>query len=236
MCFQHSASSLRYANAGKQEDGKSVLSMEASIAKCYHFGVQYLIATAADMDEMCHLLGEAFSRHDPPAVAMEITSSEFEAMVRLYCHAAALDGLTVIARCESTGKLAGALLTEDAASTPPEGLNRVSGKFQPIFESIGQLYEGVEPAARNDRLHLFLLGVDDSFTGLGIATELVAATMRNGVSRGYRSAMAEATNPLSQRVFRKLGFHDRATGSFGGFLPGGPVLMEKILVAEGSER
>ena len=200
------------------------------------------------MDEMCHLLGEAFSRRDPPAVAMGITASDFESMVRLYCHAAVSDGLTVIARASDTGKLAGALLTEDAAAAPPEGLGLLNAKFHPIFEILGQLHEGCEPKEKNQSLHLFLLGVDESCTGQGIARQLVLASMRNGERRGYSSAMAEATNPISQSVFRKLGFNERSSRSYKDFQyrgqavfaniaeAGGPILMERPLVPSGPKR
>ena len=197
------------------------------------------MANAADIDEMCHLLSEAFSRRDPPALAMGITAAEFEAMVRLYCDAAANDGLTVIARSSDTGKLAGALLTEDAATPQPDGIDRLSSKFHPVFEILGELYEGIEPAAKNERLHLFLLGVDESFAGRGIAKQLVRECMWNGHRRGYCTAVAEATNPISQSVFRKLGFSDRASRSYKDFRyhgqavfasiaeSGGPILMDK---------
>jgi len=45
----------------------------------------YVVYTAQDAVEMACLLGEAFSRRDPLAVAVGLTPSEFEALVRLFC-------------------------------------------------------------------------------------------------------------------------------------------------------
>ena len=46
--------------------------------------VTYHLYTAADADEMCRCLGEAFAHRDPPAVAVGLTALEFAHCVRLY--------------------------------------------------------------------------------------------------------------------------------------------------------
>lgn len=86
---------------------------------------------------MTRLLGEVFSRRDPPAVAAGVTASEFEALVRLFCPRAEDQGLTIVARLADTGELVGALLTEDSALAPPDGMDRLSTKFDPIFDNPG---------------------------------------------------------------------------------------------------
>ena len=53
---------------------------------------------------MVRLLGEVFSRYDPPAAAAGLTSAEFEAFVRLLCPKAAAEGLTIVARLAGTGE------------------------------------------------------------------------------------------------------------------------------------
>ena len=94
--------------------------------------IQYVVCELSD-------IGEVFSRYDPPAVAVGLTAMEFEAFVRLFGPKAAALGLTIIARSADTGEMIGALLTEDAASPPPTGLDQLSRKFDPIFDILGQL-------------------------------------------------------------------------------------------------
>lgn len=65
--------------------------------------------------------------------------------------------------------------------------------------------------------------------------------MENGLRRGYQIASAEATNSISQHIFRKCGFSERAQLSYRDYLfagrpvfaefagHGGPILMEKGL-------
>jgi GNAT superfamily N-acetyltransferase len=206
--------------------------------------IEYGVFAASDGEAMVKLLGEAFSRRDPPAVAVGLTASEFEELVRLFCPRAEAEGLTIVARQAGTGELVGALLTEDSASAPPEGMDRLSTKFDPIFDILGQLdaeYRGDAAPRPGDALHLFLIGVAEKAAGKGVARQLVAACLENGVRRGYRRAITEATNRVSQHVFRGLGFVERAQRSyaahrFGGRAVfasivehGGPILMERSL-------
>ncbi len=206
--------------------------------------IEYGLYASSDAEAMARLLGEVFSRRDPPAVAVGLTAHEFEELVRRLCPGAERNGLTIVARHSDTGELMGALLTEDCASAPPDGMDRLSPKFDPIFDILGQLdaeYRGERTVSPGESLHLFLLGVADRVAGRGVARQLVATCLENGARRGYRLAVTEATNPVSQRIFRKHGFVERAQRSyetyrFGGRAvfasiadQGGPMLMERPL-------
>jgi ribosomal protein S18 acetylase RimI-like enzyme len=208
-----------------------------------HMGITYGVAEESDLEEMTRLLGAVFSRHDPPAVATGLTPAEFEEFVRLLCPAVASGGVTIVGRGE-TGELAGALLTEDSASSLPNGADRLSEKFNPIFDILGQLdadYRQDKAAVPGESLHLFLLGVDDAFGGRGVAHQLISTCLTNGIRKGYTVAVTEATNSVSQHIFRKLGFVDRVKRSyrehryrgraFFGDIHGheGPVLMDRLL-------
>jgi len=193
---------------------------------------------------MTRLLGEVFTRGDPPAVAVGLTPLEFEAMVRLYCSKAAAEGLTIVARRAGSHEFVGALLAEDSDSEAPEGVESLSSKFDPIFEMLAQLeteYRAAR-AAHVRSVHLFLLGVTESAAGQGVAQHLVSACLEHAARRGFQLAVTEATNPISQHVFRKLGFAERVWRSYEDFrfngqavfasiaAQGGPILMDKALL------
>jgi len=208
-------------------------------------GIQYGVCGASELDEMAMLLAETFSRFDPPAVAIGITQKEFEEFVRVFLPNVASDGLTIIARTAETGEMAGALLAEDSASALPTELDRISSKFDPIFDILGQLdseyRQGKEPNPR-EYLHLFLVGVAQPFSGRGIAQQLVAVCLENGVQNGYRVGVTEATNSVSQHIFRQEGFAERVQRSYHDYryqgnavfasIEGhiGPILMDKHLM------
>ena len=207
-------------------------------------GIEYAVCEPGDTHEVGRLLAESFTRHDPPAVAVGLTRDEFEAFVKLWLPGAGADGLTIVARDAATGQLAGALLTDDAAAPPPQGLAGLSKKFDPIFDLLGQIdteYREGRKVEPGQYLHLFLLGVADQFTRRSIGQHLVEACLVNGAARGYRSAVTEATNPVSQHIFRGLGFEKRTERSYGDYrldgLPifasieehGGPMTMDRTI-------
>ena len=192
---------------------------------------------------MARLLGDVFSRRDPPAVAAAITAPEFEAFVRGIWPAVAAEKLTVAARLAPRGELVGALLTLDSATDALAGRESLSPRFAPIFDILGRLEpeETYRPPPRGESLHLLLLGVADRASGRGVAQGLVRECLERGARLGYRTAVTEATNPVSQSVFRRLGFVERARLSYAEHRfegravfasiaeHGGPMLMERTL-------
>ncbi len=194
-------------------------------------GIEYRVCLPDDTLEIGRLLAENFTKHDPPAIAVGLTPDEFEAFVTLWLPGAGVDGLTIIARDSGTGQIAGALLTDDAAAPPPEGIEGLSEKLDPIFDLLGQIdtdYRDGRTILSGQYLHLFLLGVAEQFTRRGIAKGLVTACLRNGAAKGYTSAVTEATNPISQHIFRELGFEKQAQRSYGEYRFGGSAVFASI--------
>lgn len=123
------------------------------------------------------------------------------------------------------------LLTEDACAAPRLGTNRLTKKFDPIFDLLGQLdaqYRSGKSVRPGGYLHLFFLGVADEFAGLGVAQTLVARCLENGRTKGDRLAVTEATNRVSQHVFRKLGFVERSKVSYGDYRRNGEAVFASI--------
>jgi ribosomal protein S18 acetylase RimI-like enzyme len=207
-------------------------------------GTACAVCTVTDVDEMIGLLAEVFAERDPPAVAVNISAAEFEEFVRLFRSRAVEQGLTIVVRDVATGEMVGALLADDGASELPDGLDRLSRKFEPVFDILGQLDEEYRLARSIDPgevVHLFLLGVARDAAGRGLGQRLVEACLENAAGRGYRMAVTEATNKTSQHIFRKLGFVERVHRSYaehraGGRAPfesisaqGGPILMDRAI-------
>jgi ribosomal protein S18 acetylase RimI-like enzyme len=201
--------------------------------------IEYEIYTARDAEPMVALLSEAFTRREPLSEAVALTAPEFDAFVRLLCPKAAREGLTIVARHTDTGNLAGVLLTEDSASPPPDGMDALGSKFDPIFDLLHGMeveYRGGGTPSPGESLHLFLLGVAEFDTGQGIGHQLVRKCLENGARKGYRLAVTEATNPTSQHIFRNLGFADRVARPYAGHAvlspaaaAGGAILMDKSI-------
>jgi GNAT superfamily N-acetyltransferase len=193
--------------------------------------VNLSVCQPSEVDELIQLLSEVFTERDPPAVAVGLTRDEFEALVDLYRDRAGREGLTIVARSSESGEMVGALLAEDSAAPFPYGVERLSPKFDPIFEILGQLdteYRGGRTIAPGEALHVFLLGVRRAFAGQKVAQELVRVCLDNGRSRGYRLAVTEATNNISRHIFRKAGFVDRVHRSYRDHRFNGRAIFESI--------
>ncbi len=189
-----------------------------------------------------------------PAGAVGLTPFEFEAFVRLFCAKAETERLTIVARSAETDEMIGALLTEDLALAPPEGMDRLSAKFDPILNILGRLdadyragktvpsgklwhrfllFLGIVKVRKPDvrpgkLLHLFLLGVAQRFVGQGVVQQLIAECLANGARRGYRVAVTTATSKTSQHIFRKQGFVKRVRKSYRDYIFNGQAVFASI--------
>jgi ribosomal protein S18 acetylase RimI-like enzyme len=207
-------------------------------------GIAFSVGSEAEGPEIVGLLVGAFLKTDPLALGAGLTAAEFEAFVALLAAHVVGQGLTIVARSEEAGEMAGVLLTEDSATPPPAGMDSLSPKIHPISDILGRLnaeHTAGRVRRRGESAHLYLLGVAERFAGRGIAQHLVTQCLANAAQRGFLVAVAEATNRTSQHIFRKQGFAERVWGSyrdhryegkayFAAFEEhGGPVLMDRLL-------
>ena len=212
-------------------------------------GIRYSICRPDEVAEMVRVLAATFSRHDPPAVAVGLSEQDFVTYLTIASATAGESRLTIIARDLASGRMAGALLTEDVAAPAVVALDEVSPRFGPIYDLFGELESAmhdVEPIGGGSTLHLYMLGVDEGFARRGIAQQLVEACLANGATLGYRTAVTEATNRVSQHIFAKLDFVARAEAPYASYRRdgvatfasiaehGGIKSMLRPLVAEGA--
>ena len=198
---------------------------------------RYSIATSADSDGIARLLAKVFSDSEPPAVAMGLSFADMQVLLKLITPGIILDSLTVIAREGESGELAGVLLTDEFALPPQFDTAQVSPRFMPIFSMLEELDEQF----RRERtispglcMHLFMLGVDARFAGVGIAKSMVVACLENGIQKSYRVAVTEATGKVSQHVFRKHGFVERFKVLYRDFRWEGKLVLKGITEHDGA--
>ena len=197
--------------------------------------IEYGLLEHTEVEAMVGLLAQAFSRYDPPAVAVGLSVAEMERLVSAISAKALGESLTVVARGASSGDLVGALLVEDFGTPPPEGLEQSVPTFAPIgalLDSLDSQYRASRRITAATHLHLFMLGVAHNASGRGIAHQLISTCLTNGKTRGYRHAVTEATGSASQHVFRKLGFRDVLSASYKDFLFNGQAVFSSIAEPE----
>jgi ribosomal protein S18 acetylase RimI-like enzyme len=172
-----------------------------------------------DLEEMAEVLGESFSLGEPMASAVGLSKENIQTIVRLFGPKAAAEKVTIVAR-SSTGMIVGALLAQDFATPPPDGMDRIPAAFNPIgalLDGLDESYRQTKKIRSGEFLHLFMLGVPEAFAGKKIGQALVAECLMNGRQRGYRMAVTEATGSTSQHIFRSLGFQERFARNYADF-------------------
>ena len=149
-----------------------------------------------------------YRRYEPPAVAAGLSFDKVREIVVLYAQRAPGDRLTIVARDQPTGRLIGAMLTDDFASPPPDHLEHLlSGNFRSIvalLEGLDEQYRRVQIVDPGKILHLFMLGVAPHFGGRGVARMLVQQALENGKHRGYELAITEAAFCLNLSGFEDV--------------------------------
>ena len=214
--------------AGRAEGHKLIIQTQIH-------GVVYGLAETTDIEEMAELLANVFSRSDPPAVAASLSFHDVYEVVIQYGRRAPGDALTLLARIQPSGKLVGAMLSDDFASPPPVSEEKLAQNFRPIaalLEGLDEQYRKSHPVVPGQILHLFMLAVASDFGGKGIARTLVHLTLENGKHRGFARAITEATGNVSQHIFRKNGFIERCRIAYQEFMYEGKRPFESIVEHE----
>lgn len=192
-------------------------------------GIVYGLLEAADEPEMIQVLADAFSRHDPPAVALGLSASDIAQIVKSFAPKVLAEELTIVAR-DAAGRMVGVMFTEDFGTPSPD-----LGALPEGFEAIGMLldrldlpYRETHDVVPGSHLHLLMVAVSDVATRAGVAQTLIRVCVDQGAKRGYRWAIAEATGVVSQHIFRKLGFIELDVVPYGEFEVNGQRVFATI--------
>jgi GNAT superfamily N-acetyltransferase len=161
---------------------------------------------------MALTIGEAFVTSEPMTVTTGISKGEFVNLIKFLGSWAQPQELTVIARDKQSNEVVGAMIARDFALEFTVDGAVFSDKFEPIFELIYKLqslYKQDKEVREGEYLYCNILAVSPRYVGQDIAQNLVQFCLENAIQRGFKTAFAEATNSISQRVFRKCEFVER---------------------------
>jgi ribosomal protein S18 acetylase RimI-like enzyme len=86
-----------------------------------------------------------------------------------------------------------------------------------MLQVLDEQFRAGRSISTGEYLHLLMLAVDGQSAGRGIGKGLVQACLENGLRKGYRMALTEATGRVSQSIFRKHGFVERFKVSYRDF-------------------
>lgn len=173
-------------------------------------GISYEVLNEEDVVQTSDLIAHTFTRAEPMTKILEITHNEFFQFAELFCKKTIDDRLSVIARDQSTSEIIGFVVSEDLASPPPNDLQLISSKFDPVLALLQSLDERYERSLLNQNgrvFHLFMGGVHLAHERQHIFTITLIEALRLALRQGFSTAIAEPTGPISQQVLiNKFGF------------------------------
>src|SRR4051812_1747184 len=91
--------------------------------------------------EMAQLVAQCFSADEPLGAAVGLPASALEGFLSSFAANLVGSGLTVVAIDSASGRMAGALVTDDFASPVPVAVETLDARFFPIFSLLESLDE-----------------------------------------------------------------------------------------------
>ncbi|MEP1355125.1 MAG: GNAT family N-acetyltransferase [Tateyamaria sp.] len=179
------------------------------------------IAAAADLSDLAVFLSDVFSKHEPPAVAAGFPVRKIEALATVFGAKSIQEKLSVVARAGDTGKIIGVALAHDFGTPPSSDIEPLIPIFEPLLaflEGLEEKYLATKTIEAGNLLHVFMIGVDESWSGNGIAQKLLHTCIANSASHDYKTAFTEATSERSRHVFRSIGFQEQHFAAYEDFV------------------
>ncbi len=174
-------------------------------------GIIYELFQEKDLEETISLVAEDFSRAEPTTKSQGITAGEFHYFAEIYCKKAVREGLSIVAK--DKGKIIGFIISEDLESDPPEGIENINMKFNPIMALLNKLDEEYVKSykKKDDKVfHLFMGGVDENYEKKHIISTLLEENLKLAKSKNFSVAIGEPTGLATQHILvDKFGFDEK---------------------------
>ena len=94
-------------------------------------------------------------------------------------------------------------------SITPENSQRLNNKIEPVIELLESLeaqYKQGKQIQAGEYLYIHLLGVSPEYQRRKIAQNSTKVCLNHGIEKGFTHAVTEASDFISQRVFKRFGF------------------------------
>jgi hypothetical protein len=193
-------------------------------------GIIYELFQEKDLEETIALVAEDFSRAEPMTKSQEIIANEYHYFAKIYCEKAVRDGLSIVAKDE--GKIIGFIISEDLESGPPEGIEKINTKFNPIMALLNELdeeYVKLHKKKDDKVFHLFMGGVDENHEKKHIITTLLEENLKLAKLKNFSVAIGEPTGLATQHILRdKFGFDEKIMIEYKKFSYNGEHVFKNI--------
>jgi ribosomal protein S18 acetylase RimI-like enzyme len=192
----------------------------------------YDVFRESDLEQTIACITEVFPIREPMTRALRFTPDEYYFFAEIYCKKAAKEGLSAVAKDRATGKVIGFCISEDFASEPIEGIEKINVKSYPIMALLASLDEEYRKAHKVEKghiFHLYMVGVSEPYENQDIAMILLDKNLKLAKMKKFSYVIAEATGPVSQHILRdKLGFKEKFAIEYESFTYKGENVFKNI--------
>ena len=173
-------------------------------------GVKVVISTATldDFHEVVACLNSTFCAAEPTSTALKLTTPMLSPFVEVFGKRSIMQKNTFIAK-DAHEKFIGGLIAEDFALEDPDDPTIYSDELAPVYAIVDILdhwYKERHTVEPGSIFHILMMGVFPEFSGQSIGEQLIISAENFARKQGYKGIIAEATGPVSQKIFSKSGY------------------------------
>ncbi|XP_076043210.1 uncharacterized protein LOC143026535 [Oratosquilla oratoria] len=185
--------------------------------------LEYGVTKPEDVDELNQFLAESFFPREPMTMGLEMTWEDHRKWVTDSMGVWASCAASFLVRDKSKGnRIVGVRLSKfagrDSGLTFEEGLKTATGKTKIFLNILCEMESAInvfEDESIDKALDFVILCVHKDYVGKGIATKLVEMAEKRGKELGAQIVGVQATNCISQNLFKKMGYTVRKTVVYG---------------------
>ncbi len=169
---------------------------------------RFEIATVEDFKVAVECINQTFCQGEALSKAINLSLDEFRPFVEIFTKRSIQNGHTYLAK-DGEGKVIGCLVAEDFLLPPPEGSDKLDEKLDSVIAILSHLDEEFKKQSSpklGEILHVLMVGVFPEASGNSIGVRLLELSEKMAKLEGRRGVIAEATGPVSQKIFLKSGY------------------------------
>jgi len=192
----------------------------------------YKALQADELEQTISCLATIFCESEPMSKALKISNNEMRELSELSCKKALAKGLSMVAKDSKTGDVVSFSLADDFMEWPPEGSERTNEKIDFLLALVNDLdeeYKKTRKIRAGELFHLSFLGSSCHYQQKKIATTLIEKHLQLAKMKGFSTAVAEVTGPISQHILiDKFGFTEKVKIDYKSYVYHGVHIFESI--------
>jgi len=163
---------------------------------------------AEDVEKTIQCIADSFVQREILALAVQLTYADFLPFAQKVCGHAVVDGLSLIAKDQSTGEVVGFSICEDFMAPQDATFDDLPQFPKPILALLSEMdetYKASHPELKKgDLLHILLSGSHEHYPGVG--SLLQKATLKLAQAHNYKGVISNDTGKISQALSALDGF------------------------------